>query len=685
MPLQPVNRRLARMRGNRDERGAVAIVVALAMTTLLIITAMVLDFGLARVDRQTNKSASDAATSAGVYALDGPDGKPRDYQGVCTAIRYLRENDARFAGVTSGSGVWTDGNGSALTDPCGDSTLLQTHICVGGDKSTWGVFTWNGSWEGDPMRVVIQSGYQLAGSGWQEESLLASDQTDDAQGCNQLAVMITENRQPGLGSLATSSDLVTSVRSVGRVKPGPGGDAPAMLLLKRTGCPSLQVGSTAGSSWVKVLGKYSPSTGASQPGTIHADADGSGCSDSVFYGKAASGIVAYAAPLASGAPDPKKPGQITSVAATHGLSSYDSISNVYSSDQVSGTGGAHSAASGRKLVTRKPVDDRYLATVRTAISQAQTSVFGSLTAGNAVASGYDVATCNSNGTVTLPSPAASTKLYVDCSLVKSSPPIPYQTVVFNGGIAPGNPSTISMPNADHVYIFGNSGDAVSLGTGGALSVHANTTTFDSSTGQCMSGVVAGSKAVVFVRNGDLKETGGLLRLCNTTVFMMGGQPDGCLPAGYSDIASAPAPTQTPCAGTTGNGQIKQTGGSVDWTAPNVLDKTMEANGDPTSDALTNWTDPNGPEDLALWDESAGTNNNPAYTMAGGGTFHLQGIFMVPNADPFSLTGNSNLVLTNAQFVVTSLALASNNTTLQMAVDPNATVTLPKLHVVGLVR
>ena len=93
--------------------------------------------------------------------------------------------------------MWTDGNGSALTDPCGDSNLLQTHICVPGQMATWGVFTWTGTWDGEPLRVVVQSGYQLAGSGWQEERLLSSDQADDAQGCDQLAVLITQNRSPG--------------------------------------------------------------------------------------------------------------------------------------------------------------------------------------------------------------------------------------------------------------------------------------------------------------------------------------------------------------------------------------------------------------------------------------------------------------------------------------------------------
>ncbi len=691
MPLQPLSGRRPASHHGRDESGAVAILVALLMTGLLIVSAMVLDFGLVHVDQQSNKNASDAAVSAGVYALNGPDGKPHDYQGICAAIRYLHDNGSRFAGITSGSGVWTDGTGSPLADPCGNSSLLQTHLCAPGQSATWGRFTWTGTWDGDPLRVVVQSGYQLAGSGWQEENLpvVQADQNDNAQGCDQLAVAIIQHRHPGLGSLATSSDLVSSVRSVGRVSPGTGDEAPAMLLLKRTGCPSLQVGSNAGSSWVKVMGDYSPTTQASQPGTIHADADGSGCSSSVFYGKATNGIVAYAAPLASGAPDPHSPGKITSVAAADGITSYDSISNVYGTDQLSGSGGSHSPVTGRDLVTRKPVDDRYLATVRTAIEGAETSVFGTtLDAATAHSVyGYDLATCNSNGAVTLPAVKASNALYVDCSTVKSSPTIPYQSVVFSGAIDPGNGNTVALPNADHVYIYGNSGDALILSAGGSLSVHANSTTLDPVTNECSSGVVAGSKAVVFVRNGDLKESnGGSLQLCNTTLFMMGGQPDGCLPASYSDIASAPAPSQTPCGGTTGDGQIKQTGGNVDWTAPNVLDQTIDSNGDPMPAALANWGDPNGPEDLALWDESAGTtNNSTAYTMAGGGTFHLRGIFMVPNADPFSLTGDSSLVLTNAQFVVTSLQLAGNNTTLQMTVDPNAAVTLPKLHVDGLVR
>ena len=74
---------------------------------------MVLDFGLVRVDRQVNKSAADAAAMAGAHGLYGGNSNAYPYRGVCTAIRYLQNNDTRFAGVTDTSGTWTDGTGAA--------------------------------------------------------------------------------------------------------------------------------------------------------------------------------------------------------------------------------------------------------------------------------------------------------------------------------------------------------------------------------------------------------------------------------------------------------------------------------------------------------------------------------------------------------------------------------------------
>ena len=79
-------------RGTRTEQGAVAIVVAAAILALLVVTAMVLDFGLARMDRQVNKSAADNAVTAGIRGFDGGDANVYTFKGVCDALSYLRAN-----------------------------------------------------------------------------------------------------------------------------------------------------------------------------------------------------------------------------------------------------------------------------------------------------------------------------------------------------------------------------------------------------------------------------------------------------------------------------------------------------------------------------------------------------------------------------------------------------------------
>ena len=58
--------------------------------------------------------------------------------------------------------------------------------------------------------------------------------------------------------------------------------------------------------------------------------------------------------------------------------------------------------------------------------------------------------------------------------------------------------------------------------------------------------------------------------------------------------------------------------------------------------------------------------------------------MTPNFDPFTISGNSQQNLTNAQYIATSISL-NGAVQLTLAVDPNAAVPLPKLKLVGLVR
>ncbi|MGH3308048.1 MAG: hypothetical protein ACRDOX_10210, partial [Nocardioides sp.] len=586
---------------------------------------------------------------------------------------------------------------------------LRAKACQPTDKTTWaewrsGEFTY----QGVTLEVTIESGYDLAAAdvtdAWNEDDLPATDgDNGDAayQGCDNLAVTIHQERRPGFGTLATSEDLKTSIRSVGRIKPVPGDSAPAMLLLKRTGCPVLKTGSNGGSSFIHVLGAVSTDgSGKTQAGTIHADSDGIGCNGGnnswVYGGLAGNGVVAYAAPLASSptSPDPSLPGAITSVAAANGLSGTilrDDLNNVYGGSGLnSASPGTKVEVSGRSLVTRRLVDERYFTGVKGAIAGAS-SMFTSGTLGPPDTSWKkfpaSVNACKpTQADITALGLTAADKLYIDCNgkFVGDNVTLTFfaGTVYFRGWVNPS--AQLKLVNAHHVYVGNHTdnADAISLGTGAEFQVNTTGSAITANTdasGNCTTGQST-SKGVVFVRTGQFKQTGGLLRMCRSTVMMMGGSTTGCVPT----LPGAAPNLLTPCGGSLGNGQFTQNGGGIDWTAPDALDATTDANGNPLPAAVTGWADVNGPEDLALWSES-GSNSSTNYSMAGGGLFQVRGVFMLPNAAPFIISGGATLNLTNAQYIASSIELNGNTTSITMSVDPNAAVTVPDIGLVGLVR
>ena len=79
-----------RVKRARDERGAVALLVVAGMTALLVVAAMVLDFGLVRLDRQKVRNGLDAAVMAGLRASDNGTGKIHTQRAVCAALDFLR-------------------------------------------------------------------------------------------------------------------------------------------------------------------------------------------------------------------------------------------------------------------------------------------------------------------------------------------------------------------------------------------------------------------------------------------------------------------------------------------------------------------------------------------------------------------------------------------------------------------
>jgi hypothetical protein len=330
------------------------------------------------------------------------------------------------------------------------------------------------------------------------------------------------------------------------------------------------------------------------------------------------------------------------------------------------------------------VDNRYLAGVRSATIDAS-SVWG-LTPAQAATAGWKVITTCTAAGVTAANLTAADRAYFDCpqpqSGITMTTAINAGTVLFNGWIAGGQ---VAMPNATKVYISNADSNGaqiksngVSLSNGNSFCVRSSSCnpTDALSTGQCPSTPTTGS-AQLIIRHGSLKQTGGLLRLCNTAVVMLGGQTGACLPA-----TAGTAPTSTPCAGGAGTGQLSMPGGLLDWTAPNRYNTMSTLT---SAQQAAAWTSL---EDLALWTESYGGPSNAGgvetYSMAGGGNMRTSGVFMAPNATPFSISGGGSQTLNNAQYVVSRFSLAGG-ANLTMTVDPANAVTLPALGLFALVR
>ena len=333
---------------HRDERGAIAVMMALFVSLLCVIAAMVLDFGIIRVDRQQARAAGDEAAMAGVNGLvtDSSSGKIHPFAGACAALAFLKVGHPSLSTL---SGTWSTGAGSSVSDGC--SAAQTVKLCTADTPATWAVF--DGTADG--LHVTIRAGYKVNTGDFAEDSLtsLANDTGVLAfGGCDQVAVIISKTRKPGLGSLATDHDLVTSIRSVGRVTVLPPTAPIALLMLERTACKAIALTSGGASGRIEVEG-FGP-----YPGLIHVDSDGSGCASGVpiIEGKnPAGGVIAHES--ADGA----LPGVIT-VSSTTALLS-DGVPRVWAGPSP-GTSPTY-----RSQVTRSIVDDVFLEPVRTAMNQ----------------------------------------------------------------------------------------------------------------------------------------------------------------------------------------------------------------------------------------------------------------------------------------------------------------------------
>jgi hypothetical protein len=620
--------------------------VAVSFMALLMAGALVFDFGLARVDRTSNKLASDAAVTAGVKTLAAENIR-KPWPTACAALAYLKVNGPEFAGV---SGGWSTGNGEAvLGDPCASGSPLQNLACVPNAISSWASYT--GSAGDGRITVDIDTGYELPDAAFPEDNAagLSDDNgDDDAGGCDQLAVVISETEQPGLGGLATDDDIVTRVRSVGRItEPNITLDVPALLLLERHNCLAIDVNGNG--PYVKVLGN------GAAPGSIHSDSlgDGTSCSN---VNKIVNGNTPIPGVLAHKAETGGRPGVITVAALSGAPGAVPANASDPSPVTVNAEGQPGGAPTGRALVGRGYADQRFLAYVRATISDA-TLKWAAKPAGFTEFPATPKDSCN-NITGNLP----GQYLYFQCANAKfNNATLPAATqIVTSGVLSVGTGNSLSMPVMQRLYVRGGTG--IGFDVKGTLELNDGGKSTTSCDAYRLAAPAARAKLVV----GQGSFTAGAtasVRMCGTSLVMADNTDASCpLPATVTFPGLEPYTNS--CQGTVSLGG----NGTIDWSAPNA-----------TSSPPTE-TDKAELEDLALWTETSSVSS-----IGGGGSMSVSGVFFAPNAEPFKIAGKSSQTNgANAQFVARRLEVNGNGQ-LTMRPNPNDAVGIPQPVEFGLVR
>ena len=481
--MTPPQRRLSRR--NRSAEGVVAVIMAISVTVLTVCTALVLDFGIARLDRTSNKLSADAAVSAGLQSMYGVDDERKPWRAVCTALEYLKANSP---GLTNITGSFTNGAGGAVSNPCANLTLLnQTCVPTPADPShaTWA--RWDTT-VGATINVQIRSGYALPDPAFPEDQALVGDNggASDA-GCDQLAIIVREARSPGLGSLASDEDMVTEVRSVGRASPATSGQLiPALLLLERTGCNVLTIGGNPRSSTSGAPASHpAASTSTATPPPVPRRQD--------HHGQ-----VRQACRRTPGRPGHTAPSRLITTVA--GLGILAAMATDGSTNTCAETAAlACNAATGRALVGRRVADVRYLTGVTSAISTAGT-YYNATTAALAPggASAYtELNTCSpATNTTSLPvfvrCPA---RVSINGSVTFANSP----SVTFNGPLEIKPSGTLSAPKATRLYVRGRTGTSTPAGLTNSGNLYLNNV----SGATACSGLIAAPRTQLVVGNGPL--------------------------------------------------------------------------------------------------------------------------------------------------------------------------------------
>ncbi len=653
-----------------EERGVILTVSALVVVVLAVVVALVVDLGQLRSDRRTNKSVADVAARAGISRLSyGP------WAGVCQARRYLLQNAKGFSSFDPGSETWSNAATPPTvysSTPCPVNPLTpDTTPCAANNPATWARL--QATALGGRVTIEIQAGYAMPDSRFTEDSG-RGDVGDPAFGsCDNLAVILTQDRELLFAPVIGVASGESRVRSVGRLNAVETLEFVAALqLLEENNCNVLQTGGAGTRVVSQPLGTY--------PGTIQIDsaADSGSCPAPILNGQATAGgpsIVACSTnstnPICqSGTGD--RPSRIGIYALNF------SRPPGYITSGYPDTYGDR-AAVGSPRTGRKFADRRYRANVDTFDESVKGVLTGNSGRPPGCASVVDNA-CTGNGLTWLvlqqtdcnnlvafflvPGRSSAQNIWFNCDLSVGSPltlSAADSYMVVTGQLQVTSTFTVSDPRK--LYIGGRAtGNKIGLdlGGGGVLTVNNG--------GQltCQTRTQVGKVTRMVVGNGSMNvASASTARLCQTFVLMASGYDK--IPA---TDGTSPCKT-TACSTYTGTVSISS-GGFVDWSSPNeIRDRQPTANELATTNQF---------EDLALWTEAGGNGNS----MAGGATTSMAGSFFLPNADSFNLAGGGALpVYLSAQFIATSMKVTGNAT---VNLVPNPIDSIPtSIYTVLLVR
>lgn len=223
----------------RDDRGAVAVVTALVLVAVLILTALVLDLAALRTDMRASHTVADITSIAGVIELTAS-----AYAACLAAWHYFLAN-----------------TGMSAPDPCGPF-LSASFVCAPDTPSTTVIGT-AGPYVVRMTTPVPDSSPLMMG--WISPDI-------DGAPCERFAVEIFRGRDFLFAPVIDSSSGQTGVSAVARTSIGNvSGELVALVVLDSTGCLALLADGQ---------GKILVMANGETPGYIIVDSSGTEMNDS---------------------------------------------------------------------------------------------------------------------------------------------------------------------------------------------------------------------------------------------------------------------------------------------------------------------------------------------------------------------------------------------------------------------